>query len=102
MASSFSFSENSLVDEGFKVHQAWCQACHGDGPDYPGTLALKAKYKGAIPPVLAQRTDLTPELVEYYVRNGINVMPFFRKTEVSDKDLEALGAYLSRNNKSMK
>jgi hypothetical protein len=33
------------------------------------------------------------------VRNGITIMPFFRKTEVSDSDLDALIAYLTRNNK---
>ena len=27
-------------------------------------------------------------------------MPFFRKTEISDADLDALAAYLARNNKT--
>lgn len=61
----------------------------------PGTQALEAKYNGALPAVLTQRTDLTPELVSFYVRNGISIMPFFRKTEVSDADLEALARYVS-------
>jgi mono/diheme cytochrome c family protein len=30
------------------------------------------------------------------VRNGVYVMPFFRKTEISDAELEALAAYLSQ------
>jgi hypothetical protein len=29
------------------------------------------------------------------VRDGISVMPFFRKTEISDADLDALTAYLT-------
>jgi mono/diheme cytochrome c family protein len=30
------------------------------------------------------------------VRHGVSVMPPFRKTEVSDADLAALSAYLTR------
>jgi hypothetical protein len=33
------------------------------------------------------------------VRNGISVMPFFRKTEVSDADLEALARYVTDNDR---
>jgi hypothetical protein len=61
-----------------------------------GTQALEAKYKGAKPALLEQRTDLTPDVVRFFVRHGSGVMPFFRKTEVSDADLDALAAYLTR------
>jgi hypothetical protein len=64
-----------------------------------GTQALEAKYKGSKPALLEERTDLTPELVRFYVRHGSGVMPFFRKTEVSDADLDALAAYLSRKHR---
>ncbi len=30
------------------------------------------------------------------MRHGVSIMPFFRKTEISDADLDAIGAYLSR------
>lgn len=63
----------------------------------PGAQALAAKYKGTKPAFLDQRTDLSPGVVKYFVRNGVSVMPFFRKTMVSDADLDALAAYLSRN-----
>jgi mono/diheme cytochrome c family protein len=33
--------------------------------------------------------------VRYYVRNGVSVMAHFRKTEISDADLDALAAYLA-------
>jgi len=65
----------------------------------PGTDALAAKYKGAKPAMLEERTDLTPQFIKIFVRNGVSVMPRFRKTELSDADLEALSAYLTRNNK---
>jgi len=84
---------------GYVQFQDYCAACHGEGQDKPGTLALGAKYKGAEPAMLEKRTDLTPQLIKLYVRNGITVMPFFRKTEISDADLGAIAAYLTRNNK---
>jgi mono/diheme cytochrome c family protein len=62
-------------------------------------MALQSKYKGALPALLDKRTDLTAQLVKTYVRNGISIMPFFRKTEISDADLDAIAAYLTRNNK---
>jgi hypothetical protein len=62
----------------------------------PGTAALRAKYAGKVPAPLADRTDLTPASIRFFVRNGVSIMPFFRKTEVSDADLEALIAYLTR------
>ncbi len=84
---------------GYVEYQKYCSACHGPGAGRPGTMALQAKYKGAEPALLDQRTDLTPELIKTYVRNGISVMPFFRKTEISDADLDLIALYLTRNNK---
>lgn len=80
---------------GKQVFAHWCAPCHGPAPRLAGTLALQTKYKGDLPPALEDRTDLTPEVVAYFVRTGVAWMPPFRKTEVSDADLAALGAYLS-------
>jgi mono/diheme cytochrome c family protein len=85
--------------KGYVEYQRFCSACHGEGVGKPGTMALQAKYKGAVPALLDKRTDLTPEFVKMTVRNGVTVMPFFRKTEISDADLNAIAAYLARNNK---
>ncbi len=85
------------VAKGKEVFQYWCVACHGEGPMKPGTTALQAKYNGKLPARLEERLDLTPELTKFFVRNGVNVMPPFRKTEISDADLKALGAYLARS-----
>ena len=84
---------------GYVQYQNYCSMCHGEGPGKPGTLALQAKYKGAEPALLDKRTDLTSQLVKTFVRNGVSIMPFFRKTEISDADLDAIAAYLTRNNK---
>jgi mono/diheme cytochrome c family protein len=81
------------------VYARWCAACHDPGPEHPGTLAIGVKYKGAVPAALIDRTDLAPELTKSVVRNGMYSMAFFRKTEISDAELDDLAAYLARNSK---
>ena len=83
------------VARGNEVFQYWCAPCHAPGPRHPGTQALESLYKGAKPAALEQRTDLVPELTRTFVRTGVSVMPPFRKTEISDADLDALAAYLA-------
>jgi len=80
---------------GKAVFDKWCAPCHGDGPGMPGTGALQALYKGAKPALLEERTDLVPALTKTFVRTGVSIMPFFRKTEITDADLDALAAYLA-------
>lgn len=92
-------ADAQAVARGNQVFQYWCSNCHGTGNGKPGTAALQAKYNGSPPALLEQRTDLAPELTKVFVRNGISIMPFFRKTEISDADLDAVAAYLARNNK---
>lgn len=85
----------TLSDRGAAVFNNWCDACHRNADqNAPGTRSLEFKYRGELPGALEDRTDLTPELIEFYTRNGIATMPFFRKTEISDEDLDALSAYL--------
>ncbi len=88
-------AQDAAAARGSEVFQNWCAACHAPGPRHPGTQALEALYKGAKPAALEQRTDLVPELTRSFVRTGVSVMPPFRKTEISDADLEALAAYLA-------
>jgi mono/diheme cytochrome c family protein len=82
---------------GQEVFRYWCQACHGQGADKPGTVALQVKYKGQLPAALEERRDLTQPLIKQVVRRGVSIMPFFRKTEISDADLQALAAYLAQS-----
>jgi (+)-pinoresinol hydroxylase len=90
-------SQSALLERGEAVYQYWCNACHGPEPIKPGTAALAAKYNGAVPAALLERTDMTPAFVELMVRQGISMMPFFRPTEISDADMDALAAFLTRN-----
>ncbi len=87
---------------GYVQYQNYCSSCHAAGPEArPGYEALKARYGDKEPAALSDRTDLTPELVKTMVRTGISIMPFFRKTEISDADLDAIAAYLTRNNQGV-
>lgn len=81
--------------QGKQVYDEWCAPCHTDSPGLAGTLALQTKYEGQIPAVLEHRTDLTPEVVEFFVRNGVAWMAPFRRTEISDAELAGIGAYLA-------
>ncbi len=82
------------IDHGRQVYDTWCAPCHAPGPGHPGTQALQVKYDGELPAVLTEREDLTPEVVTTFVRQGVSVMAHFRKTEITDADLDALSAYL--------
>ncbi len=81
---------------GQEVFNRNCAACHANGMKFPGTAALAAKYGESLPAALEERTDLTPEIVSYFVRNGVSIMPGYRRTQITDEELEALGNYLAR------
>ena len=90
---------------GKQVYDYWCLPCHGPGlglpgfNELPGTQQLRIKYRDTqISPLLTDRSDLVPAFVKTIVRQGVSFMPQFRKTEISDADLDALAAYLARNN----
>ncbi|HXR89250.1 MAG TPA: cytochrome c [Steroidobacteraceae bacterium] len=81
---------------GLAEFQRACAVCHGEGPAKPGTRALHTKYQGKEPALLADRTDLAPDYIKLIVRHGVSVMPPFRKTELSDAELDDVVAYLTR------
>jgi mono/diheme cytochrome c family protein len=85
---------------GRAVYTKWCAPCHDPGVSHPGTHALTVKYQGVKPGVLLEWKDLSVNTVKVFVRHGISVMPQFRKTEISDQELDALAAYLARNTPS--
>jgi cytochrome c5 len=87
----------SPVERGAAVFNNWCGACHSkDVRNAPGTVSLQFKYQGKVAAALEDRQDLTAQSLKFFVRQGVATMPFYRKTEISDADLEALVAYLSR------
>ena len=92
---------SAMIEHGKLVFARNCAPCHGRGPGddgsptLPGTSKLDARYKGSgTPGALELRSDLNTDALRLFVRNGIGAMPMFRKTEVSDADLDAIAAYL--------
>lgn len=79
---------------GEAVYEHWCSHCHDAGRGMAGTQSLQVKYKGELPPVLLERQDLTAEAIKTFVRQGVLSMPPFRKTEISDGELDALAAWM--------
>jgi mono/diheme cytochrome c family protein len=88
--------DDATLKKGNETYQYWCATCHGAGPGHPGTTALAAKYRGALPGLLEDRSNLTPQGIRFAVRRGMSIMPFFRKTELSDPDLDTVIRYLTR------
>ena len=91
----------ATVAAGKALFTRLCAPCHGaDRSDQghamlPGTDALRIKYKGQLPALLEQRTDLTPEAIRTFVRRGTWSMPPLRKTEISDAEIDAVSAYIA-------
>ena len=93
------------ADHGKVVFDKWCTPCHGSTitepggmfppAPLPGTAALGVKYKGELPALIEERTDLLPEFIRVVVRGGLFGMPITRKTEISDAELEDIIAYLT-------
>jgi mono/diheme cytochrome c family protein len=99
-------ASSTLIARGNLVFARNCASCHGQGPgddgspSLPGTSRLDSRYKGSLPGALEKRTDLTAETLRYFVRHGSGPMPMFRKTEVSDDDIDAIAAFLKSGGKS--
>ncbi len=81
---------------GERVYVRWCVHCHATGRGNPGTESLRVKYGDRLPAALLERSDLTPQAVAQFVRQGVLSMPPFRKTEITDAELAVLAAYVAR------
>lgn len=77
------------------VFLARCQYCHIQLG--PGTITL-ARRLGKDKALLAERTDLTEDYIKSVARHGLNTMPPLTRVEVSDKELDLIVDYLTRNN----
>jgi len=90
-----SAQDTADLERGKAVYEHWCAPCHAAGPGHPGTQSLQLKYNGSVPAVLMERTDLPAETIKTFVRQGILSMAPFRKTEITDAELDDLAAYLT-------
>ncbi len=97
LLASASYGAAPDLAAGKATFDKWCGICHSEGRYMAGTNGLKTKYKGEKTPLLEARTDLPAAVVKVFVRNGVGIMAPFRKTEITDAELEDLAAYLGRN-----
>jgi mono/diheme cytochrome c family protein len=95
------------VERGNAKYQYACAPCHGAGAGddgrkmLPGTDALRIKYKGKVPALLEERTDLTAKVLRVFLRRGSWSMPPFRPTELTDAEIEDIAAYLAKSSKTV-
>lgn len=88
------------IERGKAKFEYLCAPCHGDGPGddgramLPGTDALRIKYRGELPALLTERSDLTYEAIRAFVRQGVFSMPPFRPTEITDEEIRDIAAYI--------
>jgi mono/diheme cytochrome c family protein len=90
----------AAIERGQAKFEHSCAPCHGDGVGddgramLPGTDALRIKYQGALPALLERRTDLNVDAIRTFVRRGTWSMPPFRPTEITERDIQDIAAYL--------
>ncbi len=105
-AACASAQEAASVDRGQAKFEHSCAPCHGDGVGddgramLPGTDALRIKYQGSLPALLEKRTDLNAEAIRTFVRRGTWSMPPFRPTELTERDIQDIAAYLRQSSRS--
>lgn len=79
--------------KGKQAYDHICIYCHSPGVWGTNRLARRMDKEHA---VLENRTDLTAAGIRAVVRMGIGSMPPLRRTELSDADVDAIAAYLTR------
>jgi mono/diheme cytochrome c family protein len=96
-------AQQGSADRGQAKFEHSCAPCHGAGIGddgramLPGTDALRIKYKGSLPALIEERTDLNAEAIRTFVRRGTWSMPPFRPTEITESDIQDIAAYLQRS-----
>jgi mono/diheme cytochrome c family protein len=83
------------AQDGQAQFQKHCTPCHAPGMNHPGTIQLTLT-RGEDNGVLEERDNLIPVYVKTIVRNGLNAMPAFKPTQVTDAELDAIAEYLKK------
>jgi (+)-pinoresinol hydroxylase len=79
--------------QGKRLYDRTCIYCHGPGLWATNRIAKRLDKDHAL---LENRTDLSADGIRAIVRSGVGSMPPLRKTELSDADVDAIAAYLTR------
>jgi mono/diheme cytochrome c family protein len=80
---------------GKEVFDHYCTYCHG-ARDGPGTMQL-SRTRGKDQSLLIERTNLSPDYIEYVVRHGLRSMPPFAPSDLTETKLKALAAFLTKS-----
>jgi mono/diheme cytochrome c family protein len=86
-------SEQAL---GAELFASRCQLCHGRIGT--GTMMLEHRL-GKDKALLAERNDLSSDYIGQVARRGLGSMPRLTRVDVSDEQLLAITAYLTRRNR---
>lgn len=87
-------SVSALAADGAALYARHCALCHDAGDGHPGTMRLHARAGPGLA-VLLERRDLAADYVAQIVRTGLQMMPPFRPTEISDTDVATLADWLA-------
>jgi len=82
------------AQDGEAIYQANCSHCHDPGMNNPGTQQL-TKTRGEENGILIDRDNLVDVYVKTIVRNGLNGMPTFKPTQITESELDALAEFLA-------
>lgn len=82
--------------QGKRLYNHLCVYCHSPGVWGTNRLSKRMDKEHA---VLENRTDLSAGALQTIVRTGIGSMPPLRKSELTDADVAAIAAYLTRQNR---
>jgi mono/diheme cytochrome c family protein len=93
LAGAQSPPQASPLERGQALFAGSCAYCHSQRGF---ATALLGKRVGPQNSILEARTDLSPALIHTVVRHGINGMPWYRRSELSDAQLDDIVAYLTR------
>jgi mono/diheme cytochrome c family protein len=80
--------------QGKRAYDHICVYCHGPGVWGTNRLGKRLDKEHAL---LENRTDMPAPAIRAIVRSGVGSMPPMRRTELSDSDLDAIAAYLTRH-----
>jgi cytochrome c5 len=96
VASADEASLTPQQQQGKRLYNHLCVYCHSPGVWGTNRLSKRMDKEHA---VLENRTDLSAGAIQTIVRTGIGSMPPLRKSELSDADVSAIAAYLTRQNR---
>jgi mono/diheme cytochrome c family protein len=82
------------AQEGERIYRKHCSWCHDPGMNNPGTQQL-TKTRGKANGILIERDNLVDVYVKTIVRQGLNAMPAFKPTQITESELGALAAFLA-------